>query len=66
MKPRLNPEVGAILLGRARGGGPLLVHNSGVVTFVQGRDAEVAVQHAVHDFYDDPSNLDRAICDALT
>ena len=59
-------EVGAILLGRAGGGGPLLIHDSGVVTFVPGRDAEVAVQHGVHDFYDDPSILDRAICEALT
>ena len=63
---RTMTEVGAILLGRAGDGGPLLVHDSGVVTFAPGQDGEVAVQHGVHEFYDDPSSLDRAICDALT
>ena len=60
-------ETGASLLGRSGAGGPLLVHDAGLVRFVTGPDVgEVAFTHGVHDFYDDPSALDRAICDALT
>lgn len=59
-------ETGASLLGRAGGGGPLLIHDAGVVTFAPGPDGEVASQHGVHDFYDDPTILDRVICDTLT
>jgi hypothetical protein len=59
-------QVGAILLGRAPGGGPLLVQDTGTVTFAPGADGEVVVSSGgVHEATD-PAAVDAAICDALT
>lgn len=60
-------QVGANFLGRSGDGGPLLVKDVGVVVFAPGQEEDVVVsQHGTHDFYDDPTVIDRAICDALT
>lgn len=60
-------ETGASLLGRSGAGGPLLVHDAGLVRFVTGPDVgEVAFTRGVHDSYADPAALDLAICAALT
>ncbi|MBA2465038.1 MAG: hypothetical protein H0V42_08705 [Nocardioidaceae bacterium] len=64
---RVLTEVGAIWLVHAAGGGGLVLHDTGIVTFAPGADFEdVAIMHGVHDFYSDPSSLDRLICDTLT
>ena len=66
LSSRTLTEIGAIYLGRSAGG-PLTVHDTGRVVFAPGQDFEVvAAQSGVHEFYDDPSIIDRAICDALT
>lgn len=60
-------EVGAIWLGRADGGGPLVLHDTGRLTFEPGADFEVvASSGGVHEVFADPTSVDRAICDALT
>lgn len=60
-------EVGAIYLAHAAGGGPLVLQDTGRVTFEPGADFEVvASSGGVHDAYSDPTAIDRAICDALT
>ena len=60
-------EVGAIYLAHAAGGGRLVVHDTGRVTFAPGADFEVIVSSGgVHDAYSDPTAIDTAICDALT
>lgn len=60
-------EVGAIYLARAGRGGPLVLQDTGRVTFEPGADFEVvASSGGVHDAYSDPTAIDRAICDALT
>lgn len=59
-------ETGANLLGRSGAGGPLLVHDAGRTRFATGNEDEIVSQAGKHDFYDDPANLDRAICDTLT
>lgn len=63
---RVLTEVGAIYLANVRGEG-LVLHDTGKVTFEPGSDFEVvATMKGVHDFYSDPSALDRILCDALT
>jgi hypothetical protein len=67
LSSRTLTEVGAIYLGRSPSGGPLLVHDTGRVTFAPGADGEVIASSAgVHDAYADPTAIDRVICDALT
>jgi hypothetical protein len=59
-------DVGAILLGRTPGGGPLVVQDTGTVTFAPGADGEVVVSSGgVHEATD-LAAVDAAICDALT
>lgn len=60
-------EVGAIYLAHASGGGPLVLQDTGRVTFEPGAEFEVvASSGGVHEAYSDPTAIDRAICDALT
>jgi hypothetical protein len=67
LSSRTLTEVGAIYLARAGRGGPLVVHDTGRVTFAPGADFEVvASSGGVHDAYSDPSAIDTAICDAIT
>ena len=66
LSSRTLTEIGAIYLGRSAGG-PLTVHDTGRVVFAPGQYFEVvASQSGAHEFYDDPSIIDRAICEALT
>jgi hypothetical protein len=67
LSSRTLTEVGAIYLGRSPSGGPLLLQDTGRVTFAPGADGEVIASSAgVHDAYSDPTAIDRVICDALT
>jgi hypothetical protein len=60
-------EVGAIYLGRTPEGGPLVLQDTGRVTFAPGADFEVITSSSgVHEAYSDPAAIDRIICDALT
>jgi hypothetical protein len=62
---RVLTEVGAIYLVNLEGQG-IVVHDTGLVTFQPGQDfEEIAVQHGVHDVYDDFDGFVQTLCDAL-
>jgi hypothetical protein len=63
---RVFTEIGAIFMVNVPGQG-LVLHDAGRVTWVPGEEFEtIAIQHGIHDVYDDPDSFSRVICDALT
>jgi hypothetical protein len=67
LSSRTLTEVGAIYLGRTGRGGPMVLQDTGRVTFAPGADYEVVTSMSgVHDAYSDPAAVERVICDALT
>ena len=58
-------EVGAIYMASHPGSGAI-VHDAGQIRFAPGADfEEIAVSHGLHVVYDDPSVVERAVCDAI-
>jgi hypothetical protein len=58
-------ERGLIYFGTSADG--VVLRDVGQVTFEPGQDFEtVASMHGIHDFYADPSLIDRLLCDTLT
>jgi hypothetical protein len=63
---RVLTEVGNIYMGSHPGSGNIL-HDAGFVQFAPGADfEEIADSHGIHEWYDDPSVVERVVCDALT
>ena len=62
---RVLTETGASYMASHPGSGNI-VHDAGRITFAPGADfEEITVSHGIHEFYDDPSVVERVVCDAL-
>lgn len=63
---RVLTEVGALYLVNVAGQ-RLVLQDTGRVTFEPGLEGEeIASMQGIHEYYSDPTALDRVICDALT